>query len=90
MVDSGTVQIWPGMPVAEALPDRQGSVGGVRLLDQGVDREGNPKPALCRHGYSRRADGGRAMGRWARWAGSWTNASACPKATIISANGRWA
>jgi electron-transferring-flavoprotein dehydrogenase len=39
---SGTVQVWPGTPVAEALV--QGSaVQGVRLLDQGVDKQGNPE-----------------------------------------------
>lgn len=38
---TGAVQIWPGSPVAEPLfeDDR---VAGVRLLDQGVDREGQP------------------------------------------------
>ena len=40
---SGTVQVWPGMPVAEALLDEEGErVCGVRLVDQGVDREGRP------------------------------------------------
>ena len=68
---TGTVQIWPGTPVAEVLieksngkvvgqasclssagnrpevsPDRQDAcptkVVGVRLLDQGVDKKGNP------------------------------------------------
>ncbi|HET6411631.1 MAG TPA: 4Fe-4S binding protein [Anaeromyxobacter sp.] len=37
----GTVQIWPGTPVAEALIEGQ-AVRGVRLLDQGVDRQGRP------------------------------------------------
>ncbi len=41
LMASGTVQIWPGMPAGEALiEDRK--VLGVRLLDQGVDRAGNP------------------------------------------------
>ena len=66
---TGTVQIWPGTPVAEALIENQDQVGrvtpcapgsdeckcgargatrptakviGVRLLDQGVDKKGNP------------------------------------------------
>jgi electron-transferring-flavoprotein dehydrogenase len=39
---TGTVQIWPGTPVAEALLDGQ-AVRGVRLLDQGVDRQGRPE-----------------------------------------------
>ena len=38
----GTVQIWPGTPVAEALLEGQ-AVRGVRLLDQGVDRQGRPE-----------------------------------------------
>jgi electron-transferring-flavoprotein dehydrogenase len=38
---TGTVQIWPGTPVAEALCE-QGKVVGVRLLDQGVDKQGRP------------------------------------------------
>jgi electron-transferring-flavoprotein dehydrogenase len=42
---TGTVQIWPGTPVAEALVDGD-AVKGVRLLDQGVDREGNPESSF--------------------------------------------
>lgn len=38
---TGTVQIWPGMPVAQALVEG-GKVIGVRLLDQGVDKNGEP------------------------------------------------
>jgi electron-transferring-flavoprotein dehydrogenase len=38
---TGTVQIWPGTPVAEALIEDQ-KVCGVRLLDQGVDKQGRP------------------------------------------------
>lgn len=38
---AGTVQIWPGTPVAQALIE-EGKVIGVRLLDQGVDKEGRP------------------------------------------------
>ncbi len=41
LMSSGTVQIWPGMPVGEALIEDK-KVRGVRLLDQGVDRRGNP------------------------------------------------
>jgi electron-transferring-flavoprotein dehydrogenase len=41
---TGTVQIWPGTPVASALVDEAGkAVRGVRLLDQGVDRQGRPE-----------------------------------------------
>jgi electron-transferring-flavoprotein dehydrogenase len=36
---TGTVQVWPGTPVAQALVEDQ-KVVGVRLLDQGVDKRG--------------------------------------------------
>jgi electron-transferring-flavoprotein dehydrogenase len=43
---TGTVQIWPGTPVAEVLTEpaaaNTAKVVGVRLLDQGVDKDGNP------------------------------------------------
>ena len=42
LMATGTVQIWPGTPVKEALIE-DGQVKGIRLLDQGVDREGNPE-----------------------------------------------
>jgi electron-transferring-flavoprotein dehydrogenase len=42
LLSSGTVQIWPGMPASEALIE-DAKVLGVRLLDQGVDRAGNPE-----------------------------------------------
>jgi len=38
---TGTVQIWPGTPVAQAIIDDQ-RVLGVRLVDQGVDKTGEP------------------------------------------------
>ncbi len=38
---TGTVQIWPGTPVSEALIEDH-KVVGVRLLDQGVDKQGSP------------------------------------------------
>ena len=41
VMGTGTVQVWPGTPVAEALLDGE-AVRGVRLLDQGVDRQGRP------------------------------------------------
>lgn len=41
VLSSGTVQIWPGMPVSAALIGDQ-KVLGVRMLDQGVDRAGDP------------------------------------------------
>jgi electron-transferring-flavoprotein dehydrogenase len=39
---SGIVQVWPGTPVREALLDGD-RVVGVRLVDQGSDRQGNPE-----------------------------------------------
>jgi electron-transferring-flavoprotein dehydrogenase len=38
---TGTVQIWPGTPVSQALIE-ENKVVGVRLLDQGVDKKGQP------------------------------------------------
>lgn len=38
---TGTVQIWPGTPVGQALVQDK-RVLGVRLLDQGVDKQGKP------------------------------------------------
>ena len=38
---TGAVQIWPGTPVAQALIEGD-KVIGVRLLDQGVDKQGKP------------------------------------------------
>lgn len=38
---TGTVQIWPGTPVAQALIENR-RVVGVQLLDQGVDKKGAP------------------------------------------------
>jgi electron-transferring-flavoprotein dehydrogenase len=40
---TGTVQIWPGTPVAEVLIEDE-RVVGVRLVDQGVDARGKPAP----------------------------------------------
>ena len=47
LLSSGSVQIWPGMPVAKALIRRDKALGhdkvvGVRLVDQGVDKAGTP------------------------------------------------
>jgi len=39
---TGVVQIWPGMPVAEPLIEKD-SVAGVRLADQGTDLQGHPE-----------------------------------------------
>lgn len=41
LMASGAVQIWPGMPVASPLVEEE-RVLGVRLLDQGVERDGKP------------------------------------------------
>lgn len=39
LIGSGTVQIWPGTPVAAPLIDLA-KVSGIRLVDQGVDKSG--------------------------------------------------
>jgi electron-transferring-flavoprotein dehydrogenase len=41
---SGMVQIWPATPVSEPLLEGR-AVTGVRLVDQGVERDGSPGPA---------------------------------------------
>jgi electron-transferring-flavoprotein dehydrogenase len=41
LMSSGTVQVWPGMPVAQPLIEAN-RVVGVRLNDQGTDRQGKP------------------------------------------------
>jgi len=44
LMTSGTVQLWPGTPVAEALIDATAErVRGIRLSDQGVDQDGSPQ-----------------------------------------------
>lgn len=45
LLASGSVQIWPSMPVKEALIEDDG-VTGVRLVDQGVDKQGRPDAAF--------------------------------------------
>ena len=44
LMSTGAVQVWPGMPVQEALIE-DGRVAGIRLPDQGVDRGGQPEAA---------------------------------------------
>ncbi len=41
LMASGAVQVWPGTPVAQALVEHH-HVTGVRLIDQGLDKQGNP------------------------------------------------
>lgn len=41
LMGSGAVQIWPGMPVKEALLEDE-KVTGIRLVDQGTDKNGKP------------------------------------------------
>ena len=41
LMTAGTVQIWPGTPVAHPLIDGD-RVTGVRLMDQGTDKQGKP------------------------------------------------
>jgi len=42
VVGTGLVQLWPGMPIEKALVEND-RVVGVRLLDQGVDKKGEPQ-----------------------------------------------
>jgi electron-transferring-flavoprotein dehydrogenase len=42
LMSTGAVQVWPGMPVEEALIENE-RVLGIRLADQGVDKDGNPE-----------------------------------------------
>jgi electron-transferring-flavoprotein dehydrogenase len=42
VMGSGLAQIWPGMPVSKVLIE-SGKVVGVRLVDQGVDKKGEPE-----------------------------------------------
>ena len=43
---TGMAQIWPGTPVAQTLHDeKEHTVTGVRLADQGVAKDGTPDPA---------------------------------------------
>jgi len=42
LLGTGAVQIWPGTPAAEPLIEED-RVTGVRLMDQGTDRKGNPR-----------------------------------------------
>ncbi|WP_022663458.1 4Fe-4S ferredoxin [Paucidesulfovibrio longus] len=44
IMGSGMAQIWPGMPVEKALIEG-GRVAGVRLVDQGVAKDGAPEGA---------------------------------------------
>ena len=41
VMGAGTVQVWPGTPVAQPLIE-DSRVVGVRLVDQGVDKQGRP------------------------------------------------
>ena len=42
VMGTGLVQIWPGTPVAQVLSEKQ-QVKGIRLADQGTDKQGNPE-----------------------------------------------
>jgi len=42
---SGTVQVWPSTPASKPLIE-DGKVVGVRLIDQGVEKSGEPGPAF--------------------------------------------
>ncbi|MBD3374059.1 4Fe-4S ferredoxin [candidate division KSB1 bacterium] len=42
LMASGLIQIWPGTPVDQPLLERE-QVLGIRLMDQGTDKDGNPE-----------------------------------------------
>jgi electron-transferring-flavoprotein dehydrogenase len=42
VMGSGTVQVWPSTPVSQPLIE-DNKVVGVRLMDQGTDKQGNPE-----------------------------------------------
>jgi electron-transferring-flavoprotein dehydrogenase len=44
LMGTGLVQIWPGMPVAGPVIEND-TVSGIRLVDQGTDKNGNPDAA---------------------------------------------
>jgi electron-transferring-flavoprotein dehydrogenase len=46
LMAGGLVQIWPGTPISAPIFDGD-AVGGVRLMDQGVDRHGEPEESYC-------------------------------------------
>ena len=41
VMGSGAAQIWPGSPVGEVIVE-EGGVAGIRLVDQGVTKDGKP------------------------------------------------
>ena len=45
VMGSGLVQVWPSTPVASALVE-DGRVTGVRLVDQGMEKNGEPGPGF--------------------------------------------
>ncbi len=64
---TGAVQVWPGTPVSQALVEED-KVVGIRLLDQGVDKQGSSRRRLhARDGHSRRADHHRRRPGWPHW-----------------------
>jgi electron-transferring-flavoprotein dehydrogenase len=81
LMGSGTVQIWPGTPVHEALIE-SGRVTGVRLADQGVDRTGAPRSISCLGWTSAPRSPSSAMAQSARSAANSIPNSAFP--TIIT------
>lgn len=45
VMSTGTITVWPGTPVKEPLIDGD-RVAGVRLVDQGTDKKGEPGPGF--------------------------------------------
>ncbi len=46
LMATGLVQVWPGMPVSAPLIEGN-RVVGIRLVDQGVNRDGSPAAGFC-------------------------------------------
>ena len=85
---TGTVQIWPGTPVSQALIEKN-QVVGVRLLDQGVDKKGS-QPMASRRAWTFTPHSQSSLtARSGPSAGNSTRTSACPRDTT-PAIGRWA
>ena len=84
---AGTVQIWPGTPVSEALIDA-GEVKGVRLIDQGWTSRGALRKDSCPAWTSRRRLPWLATVRLVRLGSRLTGLSACRRDTTC-ATGRW-
>jgi electron-transferring-flavoprotein dehydrogenase len=86
LMSTGAVQVWPAMPVREALIEGE-RVAGIRLTDQGVDRTEIPRRTSCRAWTCVPRSPWWAMAPWVWWVASSIRSSACQTATT-NASGR--